>query len=529
MMIGLASLLLLSALSPDVYAADAPRPGSEKIPFNVVLILVDDLGKHDLGCEGSSYYETPHIDRFAGRSMRFDQGYANCQVCSPSRASIMLGQFPARHGITDWIGAQTGRAWDRNDRLLPAEYVPHLPQSQTSLAKAFQEAGYATFFAGKWHLGGEGSWPEDHGFDINIGGHHRGSPPGGFFSPYQNPKMEDGPPGESLTLRLADETARFIRHQPEDQPFFAMLSFYAVHSPVQTTRELWRKYRDKAEAMGLADSRFEIDRTLPVRMVQDHPIYAGMIETMDKGVGRVFAAIEERGVADQTIVIFTSDNGGVASGDAYATSNRPLRTGKGRQWEGGLRVPYYLHVPGVTDRGMRSDVPVTGADLYPTLLELAGLPLRPEQHRDGMSLVPLLHGESLPDRPLIWHYPHYGNQGGEPSGIYRDGPWKLIHYYEDGRDELYHLEEDLGERHDLAEQNPDRVERMRLQLKEFLHQVGAKFPESDPRFDEEKAKEKQRQIREELLPDLERRHADFLKPDFRPHPRWWGSLVEPPE
>lgn len=497
--------------------------------MNVVFILVDDLGKHDLSGAGSSLYETPNIDALAARSLRFHQGYACCQVCSPSRASIMLGQIPARHGITDWIGAKSGLDWTRDDRLLPADYVDQLPLTQTSLARAFQKAKYKTFFAGKWHLGGEGSFPEDHGFDINIGGHHRGSPPGGYFSPYNNPKMKDGPPGESLTLRLADETVKFIRGRQRDEPFFAMLSFYTVHSPLQTTPELWRRYRDKAVAMGLAQSRFEIDRTLPVRMLQDHPVYAGMIETMDTAVGRVVDAIEAHGIDDRTMIVFTSDNGGVASGDAYATSNRPLRTGKGRQWEGGLRVPYYLRVPGVTDGGMETEVPATGADFYPTLLELAGLPPRPEQHLDGISLVPVLHGQQIKPRPLIWHYPHYGNQGGEPSGIYRDGPWKLIHYYEDGRDELYHLGEDLGEQHDLAEKEPERVGRMRLNLQEFLDSVGAKFPQPDPRFSETRALAKQRRIREQLLPRLEQQHAEFLSSDFHPNPTWWGSVPHHPD
>ncbi|HBJ37771.1 MAG TPA: sulfatase, partial [Planctomycetaceae bacterium] len=481
-------------------------------PMNVVFILVDDLGKHDLSIEGSTFYETPKIDALARRSMRFHQGYACCQVCSPSRASIMLGQFPARHGITDWIGAAVGTAWNRDDRLLPAEYVRQLPLEQTTMAEAFRAANYKTFFAGKWHLGGDGSLPEDHGFDINIGGHHRGSPPGGFFSPYQNPKMTDGADGESLTLRLADETAAFIRSQQRDQPFFAMLSFYTVHAPVQTTQELWQKYRDKAAKMQPVQSRFEIDRTMPVRMVQDHPVYAGMIETMDDAVGRVMAAIEAQGIADRTIVVFTSDNGGVASGDAFATSNLPLRTGKGRQWEGGIRVPYYIHVPGTTDRGLESNVPVTGADFYPTLVDLAGLPLRSEQHRDGQSLAPLIKGEAEAiaagnERPLVWHYPHYGNQGGEPSGIYRQGPWKLIHYYEDDRTELYNLESDLGEQNNLATAEPNRASLMKAKLEEFLNSVGAKFPSPDDRFTDAAATAKLKRFREKVLPQLETQHA----------------------
>lgn len=524
------AFMTLSVVTGPAFAQDAQSgtAKSEPAQMNVVFILVDDLGKHDLSMEGSTFYETPQIDALARRSIRFHQGYACCQVCSPSRASIMLGQFPARHGITDWIGAASGTAWNRDDKLLPPEYVQQIPLGQTTLAQAFRTANYKTFFAGKWHLGGEGSLPEDHGFDINIGGHHRGSPPGGFFSPYQNPKMTDGPAGESLTLRLADETASFIRSQERDQPFFAMLSFYAVHSPVQTTKELWKKYRDKAAKMPPIESRFEIDRTLPVRMVQDHPIYAGMIETMDQAVGRVLEAIEAQGVADRTIVVFTSDNGGVASGDAFATSNLPLRTGKGRQWEGGIRVPYYIHVPGLTDAGIESSVPVSGADFYPTLVDLVGLPLRPEQHQDGQSLVPLIKGNeeavaALVDRPLIWHYPHYGNQGGEPSGIYRDGPWKLIHYYEDDRVELYNLDADLGERNDLATAEPNRAALMKTKLAEYLKSVGAKFPTPDDRFTQAGAKAKQNRIREKMLPQLELQHANFLAPGFEPNKDWWGS------
>ncbi len=516
----------ITAITAALVLSVQDSAAQTRAPVNVVFILVDDLGKHDLSGEGSTFYETPHIDALAARSMRFHQGYACCQVCSPSRASILLGQFPARHGVTDWIGAASGMAWDRDDKLLPADYLKQLPLGQVTLARAFQQAKYKTFFAGKWHLGGEGSFPEDHGFDINIGGHHRGSPPGGFFSPYENPKMSDGPPGESLTLRLADETAAFIRSQERGQPFFAMLSFYTVHSPVQTTRELWQKYRDKAAQLEPAESRFAVDRTLPVRQVQDHPIYAGMIETLDQAVGRVLEAIEAQGIADRTIVVFTSDNGGVASGDAYSTSNRPLRGGKGRQWEGGLRVPYYVHVPGLTAAGAETDVPVTGADFYPTLVELAGLPSRPEQHLDGVSLVTLLKGESLADRPLIWHYPHYGNQGGEPSSIYRQGPWKLIHYHEDGRNELYQLEQDAGEQNDLAAAEPNRVGIMKRDLDQYLSSVSAKFPQADPRYTAAGALAKQQQIRDKLLPQLERQHARFLDVDFQPNASWWGSRVE---
>lgn len=491
---------------------------------NVVLILVDDMGLHDLSVEGSTFYRSPNIDRLANGGMRFTQGYANCRVCSPSRASIQLGKFTARHGITQWIGARSGMDWKREDPVLSAEYLHNLPHEDVSLAEAMSDGGYRTFFAGKWHLGGEGSLPTDHGFQINVGGHHRGSPPGGFFSPFKNPQMEDGPAGQSLPLRLADETAKFIKAN-RDKPFFAMLSFYMVHAPVQTTRELWSKYQRLAPQLPEGGSRFKVDRTLPVRQVQDHPVYAGMVETTDTAVGRVLDALEESGLTESTIVIFTSDNGGVSSGDAYATSNLPLRGGKGRQWEGGIREPYYIRYPAVTMPGSTSDVPVTGADFYPTILDLCGLPARADQHVDGVSLVPLLKGEAIDSRPLYWHYPHYDNQGGEPSSLFRDGDWKLIHYYEDGHDELYNLAVDPSEESDLARSHPARTKRMWMQLESWLKSVGAKFPEPDPRYDPAKTEAKFRRIQTDLKARLERTHAAMLEPDWSPNPTWWGSLV----
>jgi len=491
---------------------------------NVVLILVDDLGLHDLSIEGSHFYRSPNIDKLARGGMRFTQGYATCRVCSPSRASIQLGQFTARHGVTNWIGARSGMDWKREDRLLPAEYVRALPADDISIAEALKEAGYRTFFAGKWHLGGEGSLPTDHGYDINVGGHHRGSPPGGFFSPYRNPQMQDGPAGESLTLRLGRETADFIRANRE-QPFFAMLSFYSVHAPVQTSRELWGKYQAAAAKLPAVKSRFKVDRTLPVRQVQDHPVYAGMIETTDNAVGRVLDAIEQSGLAENTVVIFTSDNGGVSSGDAYATSNLPLRGGKGRQWEGGIREPFYLRYPALIPPGSSCDVPVTGADFYPTVLELCGLAAKPLQHVDGVSLVPLLQGRPIPERPLYWHYPHYDNQGGEPSSLFRDGDWKLIHYYEDDRNELYDLSVDPAETSDLALTHPVRTAAMWDQLQGWLKSVNARFPKPDPRFDPERTEAKFRRMQTELKGNLERSHARMLEPDWTPNQNWWGSLI----
>ena len=362
---------------------------------NVVFILADDFGYTDLGVMGSNFYETPNLDNIANEGVNFTQGYAACRVCSPSRASIMTGMFTARHGITDWIGAKTGEKWrdhKRQDKLLPAEYNHSLSLDYTTLPEAMKENGYKTFFAGKWHIGGEGSFPEDHGFDVNKGGHHRGSPPGGYFAPFKNPKLEDGQPGENLSERLAKETVDFIKAN-KDSTFFAFLSFYAVHGPIQTTPEKWKKYRDKADQLGIAESGYEMERVLPIRRKQDNPVYAGLVEAMDDAIGIVTQSLKDLGLDENTIVIFTSDNGGVASGDAYSTSNLPLRGGKGYQWEGGIREPFFIKVPWMEKtKGSRSEVPVIATDFYPTILELIGAEPKPESHVDGVSLVPLLEG-----------------------------------------------------------------------------------------------------------------------------------------
>jgi len=436
----------------------------------------------------------------------------------------MLGKTPARHGITQWIGDKSGMDWDKGDPVLNAEYVRNLPREDTTLAEAFQESGYTTFFAGKWHLGSEGSWPEDHGFMINKGGWDSGSPSGGYFAPWKNPRLENGPDGECLTLRLAKETARFIESS-KDKPFFAFLSFYTVHGPIQSTEGLWSKYREKADSMGLAGERerFVFDRRLPVRQTQDHPVYAGMVETLDKAVGIVLQALRRSGQSEDTVVVFTSDNGGVSSGDGYSTSLLPFRGGKGRQWEGGIREPFIIHVPGMTPEDSRCSTPVIGMDFYPTLLELAGLPSRPEQHVDGVSLVPLLEGGRLDERDLFWHYPHYGNQGGEPSSIIRSGDWKLIFYHEDSRYELYDLSRDVGEQNDLAHSKPETVERLRNRLADWMEESGAVLPTPDPRYSEERFEKRLKQARTTFKQNLENKAQRFLSKDYDPENYWWNS------
>jgi arylsulfatase A-like enzyme len=495
---------------------------------NILFVLVDDLGVKDLGFTGSTYYETPNIDKLASKSTIFTQGYAGSRVCSPSRATLMTGKFTARHGITDWIGAKTGEDWrktKRQDKMLPANYVWSLPKEDTTIAEALKTNGYKTFFAGKWHLGEEGSYPEDHGFDINIGGFESGSPRGGYFSPFKNPKLENKEDGENLSMRLAKETSNFI-HQNKETPFFAFLSFYAVHGPIQTNQQKWEKYRDKAENQGIQGNGFEMERKLPIRKTQDNPIYGGLVESMDDAVGIVLHQLKESGLDKNTIVIFTSDNGGVSSGDNFSTSNLPFKGGKGYQWEGGIREPYLIYVPWSKSKQKTIDFPVTGADFYPTLLDYANINLIPNQHQDGVSLKPMLEeGKAPSERSLYWHYPHYGNQGGDPSSIIRKGDWKLIHYYEDDSNELYNLKNDPYEQQNIATQNQETTTELYNQLKNWLVSVDAKYPEKDPEFDSEKRANYEKMIREKRLLNLEKERKKMLSKDFSPNKDWWGSKV----
>jgi arylsulfatase A-like enzyme len=495
---------------------------------NVVFILVDDLGLMDLGVTGSAYYETPNIDRLAKEGMIFTQGYAASRVCSPSRASVMTGKFTARHGITDWIGAKTGTDWrdqGRYDKLLPADYVHNLPKNDVTLAETMKDAGYKTFFAGKWHLGKEGSYPEDHGFDINVGGWDKGSPIGGYFSPWENPKLENKVDGENLSVRLANKTASFIKKN-KDSSFFAFLSFYAVHGPIQTTNSKWRKYQQKSVKSGIAENGYVMERVLPIRQEQDNPIYAGLVESMDDAVGVVLNELKEQDIDKETIVVFTSDNGGVSSGDSFSTSNLPLRGGKGYQWEGGIREPYFIKVPWLNNKGSQSAVPVIGTDFYPTLLDLVDIELKPEQHIDGVSLKPILEGKKLElDRPLFWHYPHYGNQGGNPSSIIRENNWKLIHYWENGSDELYDLDSDIEERINIAIAHPIIVNELRKKLLDWLDSVGAKLPEIDPEYDENLSLQRLKALKSEKWPKLEAQRLEMLSDDFTPNSDWWGSKI----
>ncbi|TVS13646.1 MAG: sulfatase [Planctomycetaceae bacterium] len=460
-------------------SAKAERP-------NFLFILVDDLGYMDVGAYNPDcFYDTPHIDRLAAEGMLFSDGYVANPVCSPTRYSIMTGRYPTRVDATNWF---TGT---REGRFRPAPLHNRMPLDEVTVAQALREHEYATFFAGKWHLGPtEEYWPENRGFDFNLGGFSAGGPygPGRYFTPYGNPRLEDGPEGEHLPDRLATETVEFIRaHQ--DRPFFAYLSFYSVHTPLIGRPDLVEKYEEKVRRLGLQDVEafddeeqvWPVKQPRRVRVVQSHAVYAAMVEAMDLAVGKVLQSLKELGLDDNTVVFFTSDNGGLSTSEGSPTSNLPLRGGKGWLYEGGIREPYLIKWPGVTQPGSTSNVPVTSTDYYPTILDIAGVPARPEQHQDGVSLVPILKGTGELDREAIfWHYPHYSNQGGFPGGAIRMGDWKLIERYEDGRVHLYNLAEDIGERHDLAEQNPERVQAMRQRLHQWYTEVDAKFLEAKP-------------------------------------------------
>ncbi len=337
---------------------------------------------------------------------------------------------------------------------------------------------------------------------------------------YNNPKLKNGPDGENLSMRLANETAHFIQEN-QDTSFFALLSFYAVHGPIQTTREKWAKYRNKAINAGVREPGYRMERVLPYRLHQDDPVYGGLVESMDDAVGKVMNTLEETGLLDKTIVIFTSDNGGVVSGDNYSTNLSPLRGGKGYQWEGGIRVPLVIYYPGINPAKIKT--PVSGADLYPTILDLTGTSADIPQTMDGRSILPIIDGEKLEERPLIWHYPHYGNQGGEPSSVIRMGDWKLIWYYEDEHAELYQLSSNLSEEHDVAESHPDRVEQMKEKLMDYLQETGADFPEMDPEYDKTARQKWENNIRTKRMPDLENLRTERLSEDYQPNENWWGS------
>jgi arylsulfatase A-like enzyme len=472
------SLLLIVIIS--IFLLSDCQNDKEQLP-NVVFILVDDLGYTDLGCYGSSFYETPNIDKLASESMLFTNAYAACPVCSPTRAAIMTGKYPAKLNITDWIPGDD----PKQRELLGTEDQNELSLEEFTLAEALKQNGYKTFFAGKWHLGNEGYFPEDQGFDINIGGHHRGSPPGGYYTPYNNPKLIDGPEGEYLTDRLTTESIRFIEENKAN-PFFVYLSYYTVHTPIQANKTYVEHYQQKLLKLGDPVVDREAEHDAFTTLQQLNADYASMVQALDINVGRLLETLDEQGLSDNTIVIFTSDNGGLTTltnkNWIAPTSVRPLRAGKGWCYEGGIRVPLLIKAPGINNAS-RSEEAVISMDLYPSILEIAGLPPLPEQHQDGISLLPLMEGEQNLERDvLFWHYPHYHSSGWTPGAAIRSGKWKLIEFYESGNIELYDLETDPGERINLADNFPEITSQLQKRLQNLQTSCNALFPVKNPSF-----------------------------------------------
>ncbi len=465
------TLALLGCVTTACFAV--PRP-------NVVLFLVDDLGYMDVGANNPGcFYPTPNIDRLAKEGMRFTDGYAACNVCSPTRAAVMTGKYPPRVNITDWL---PGRG-DKPDQLLKVpKLADGLALEEFTLAEALKEGGYRTAIVGKWHLGAKAFRPELQGFDVNIGGYEKGHPPS-YFSPYRMPVLADGPEGEYLTDRLTDEALKFLEETVKaDQPFFLYFPHYAVHTPLQAKADRVAEFQQRAATLSDTGPEFTRDLGRNVRQVQNHPTYAAMMESLDQSVGRVMAQLTTLGIETNTLVIFTSDNGGLSTAEGTPTSNVPLRMGKGWAHEGGVRVPLIIKWPGVTPPGSINTLPVISMDYYPTLIEVAGLPDRAEQHLDGVSIVPALRGQAQGRGAIFWHYPHYSNQGGPPHGAVREGQWKLIEWYEDGRVELLNLKDDLSERTNLAPQFPERARALQAKLAAWRSQVNAVMPTPNPDY-----------------------------------------------
>ena len=474
--------VVIALKSNHLVSASDPTENSEgnQPPKSVLFILVDDLGYMDIGANNpNTFYETPNIDKLAASGMRFTDGYAANPVCSPTRYSIMTGRYPSRVDATNFF---SGR---RSGKFNPAPLNDRMPLDEITIAEALKEHGYQTFFAGKWHLGPtEEYWPTQQGFDVNRGGHRGGGPYGGkkYFSPYENPTLSNGPEGEHLPDRLARETSEFMEEH-RDEPFLAYLSFYSVHTPLMAPKDLVAKYQAKAKKLGLSDENAFAeeeqvfgDKPRRVRIQQNHAVYAAMVEAMDRAVGKVLNQITKLGLDDSTAVFFIGDNGGLSTSEGSPTSNLPFRGGKGWIYEGGIREAFLARCPGVTTPGSVSSEPVCSTDFYPTILEYCGLPLKPNQHLDGQSLIPLMSGEERLSREnLFWHYPHYSNQGGFPAAALRNRDWKLIERFEDGQVHLYHLKDDPGERKDRSKDFPDRVMRMRENLHRWYREVDAKF------------------------------------------------------
>jgi len=444
---------------------------------NVVFFLIDDLGWRDLGCYGSDYYQTPNVDRLAKEGVRFTDAYSACTVCSPTRAAIMTGKYPARLLLTQWL--PSGR-WSRTGhKMKEGRYISNLPLEEVTIAEVLRGHGYKTAFMGKWHLGTETYYyPEHQGFDVNVAGRDYGAP-GSYFFPFTGKwkipstgqtlykkQPLSGKKGDYLVDRLAEEAESFIRNNSSN-PFFLMLSHYAVHTPLQGKPGKVMNYEK-----------------IPENKRQGKPAYAAMIESVDESVGRVTRVLRELGLEESTLVIFTSDNGGFAG----ATSNAPLRANKGSNYEGGIRVPAIVKWPKAGQKGVLSNVPIISMDFFPTILATTGHELCPHQHIDGVDLTPVLKESGALNRDTIyWHYPHYNRHPQSfPSGVVRENNWKLLQEFETGKLSLYDLADDIGETRNLAGVYPEKVKSLLTKLKSWQKDVGADPMYPNPEYVDKK-------------------------------------------
>ncbi len=448
---------------------------------NIIMILIDDMGWRDLQCFGSSFYETPNIDALAAEGTVFTNAYAPCPVCSPSRASLYTGQYPARVGVTNYIGAHDF------GKLAEVPYLDHLPTEEYTLSRAYKDAGYRTYHVGKWHLGGKEYYPEHHGFDVNIGGCDWGHPHQGYFAPFGMDTLPDDiPTGEYLTDYLTDRAIELIEKNG-DAPFFLNLSHYAVHTPIQAKPADLSRFAEKSRRMKLDGVNPYIEgENFPCwhkrgekvcrRFIQSDIGYAAMIWNLDQNVGRLIRVLQKKGIYDRTVIVSTSDNGGLSTAEGSPTCNAPLSEGKGWGYEGGIRVPLIAVGPGIRAHTV-CETPVTLPDWYPTLLALSGIPMHPHHTVDGMDISPLLRGEEMAERPIFWHYPHYGNQGGTPVAAVRFGRYKLLRFFEDEHVELYDLLQDISESFDISVSQPQRAKEMKELLDTWIQEIGGILPQ----------------------------------------------------
>ena len=495
--------------------------------LNIVFFLVDDLGWRDVGSFGSEFYDTPNIDRLAQKGIKFTNAYATSHVCSPTRASIMTGKYPARLNLTDWIG---GRRSYTFERLTSPNFLQELPLEETTIAEALRAHGYATAHIGKWHLGEDPHGPLEQGFDMRVPNWNKGWPKAGYYAPFELDGIEDEP-GQYLTDRLTDYAEEFISEK-QNQPFFLYMSHYAVHDPIHGRPDLVEKYRKKLASIeqsslpsfvleGNPDDPHPLtneqlaslidqpshqgyqalpERTVKIKQHQDNIHFAAMVESMDESLGRIIDHIDHLGLTDNTLIVFAADNGGMSGGNfgranriiskdaldsAFATSNLPLRGAKGWLYEGGIRVPMVVKWPEkFLDSNRIVEEPIISTDFYPSLLEMAGLPASNDQTLDGVSFVPALKGEAFDRGPIFWHFPQYSNHGMQsPGGAVRLGDYKLLEYFEKNTVQLFNLREDIGEQNDLSLTEPKIREKLITLLHSWRKDVKAQMPQQNPNYD----------------------------------------------